>query len=248
MSKYSGQIRCKKFCAYNAAKERNEFRLAPVRYTTFDRNYFVEMAANDAGITEEQMNAALRAYQTQFDQLLLNGHSIQLGGLGNFRLSMSFDAVENIEDVNIDEQFKRLRVVLRPSKDLRDDMKSINHIVDPLQTVASGNSVNRQYFYLNYQLPTPVTIGVQSNLTIKCTAGLINLSSMSSLRFMVGHPEYGPATLTISGAPGINTTFTGQTTGGHEYSLSFAQTGGEMVIDEAIGFTGGGVIKAFLGQ
>lgn len=247
MSKYSGQIRCKKFCAYNAAKERDEYRLAPVRYTTFDRNYFVEMAAADAGITEEQMNAALRAYQTQFDQLLLNGHSIELAGLGNFRLSMSFKAEDELADVNIDDCFKRLRVVLRCSKELRDDMKSISHIVDPLQVVASGNSVNRQYFYLNYQLPTPVTTGVVNRLTIYSTTGIINLSSMSNLYFLVDHPEYGPAKLVISGVPGVTTTFTGQSAGGHEYSLAFAQTGGTMQIDEAVGFADGGIIKVFGG-
>ncbi len=243
MSKYSGQIRCKKFCAYNAAKGRNEYRLAPVRYTTFDRNYFVEMAANDAGITEEQMNAALRAYQTQFDQLLLNGHSIELGGLGNFRLSMSFDAVDNIEDINIDERFNRLRVVLRCSKELRDDMKSINHIVDPLQTAVTGNSLNRLHCYLNYQLPSPVE-GPRSRLKIFCTEGLINLSSLGDLWFFVDDPDYGPANLTYDNTSPTNPTWKA-TVGGHEYSMVFTNNGDSLEVDEINGFS---TIKAFGGK
>lgn len=243
MSKYSGQIRCKKFCSHNAVKNRDYYRLAPVRYTTFDRNYFVEMAANDAGITEEQMNAALRAYQTQFDQLLLNGHSIELAGLGNFRLSMSFKAKANLEDINIDDDFKRLRVVLRCSKDLRDDLKSINHIVDPLQTAVSGNSANRGHYYLNYQLPSPVA-GPRSHMKIFSIEGLINLSSLSDLWFQVDDPEYGPAKLTYD-ATSLTIPTWKATVSGHEYSMTFTNNGDSLQVDEMNGFS---TIKAFGGK
>lgn len=245
MSKYSGQIRCKKFCAYNAAKGRNEYRLAPVRYTTFDRNYFVEMAAADAGITEEQMNAALRAYQTQFDQLLLNGHSIELGGLGNFRLSMSFKAKDNIADVNIDDCFERLRVVLRCSKELRDDMKSINHIVDPLQLATSGNSLNRQQFYLNYQLPHANDGHIRSRLKVICTDTMINTSALGDLWFMVDDPEFGPATLTFDSSSAINTPTWRAEVSGHEYTMVFNVDGNTLEIDEMNGFS---TLKGFGGK
>lgn len=245
MSKYSGQIRCKKFCSYNAARQGNMYRLAPVRYTTFDRNYFVEMAANDAGITEEQMNAALRAYQTQFDQLLLNGHSIEMAGLGNFRLSMSFKAHDNLEDINIDEDFERLRVVLRCSKDLRDDMKSIRHIVDPMTVAASGNSVNRQHFYLNYQLPAAKEqSGITENLRIYTLEGLINLSSLGDLWFLVDDPEFGPAKLTYDATSGTSPTWKA-TVSGHEYEIVFTNGGTYLDIDEMNGFS---TLKAFGGR
>lgn len=248
MSKYSGQIRCKKFCVHNAAKARDEFRLAPVRYTTFDRNYFVAIAAADAGITEEQMSAALRAYQTQFDQLLLNGHSIELAGLGNFRLSMSFRAKEEIADVNIEDCFQRLRVVLRCSKELRDDMKGISHIVDPLQVAASGNAANRQHFYLNYQLPTQVTLNLQTRLCMYCSEGLPNLSSLGDLYFVVDHPDYGSVTLTYLNTSPATPTFVGEAPGGHEFSIAFISESDHLRIDEFIGFGDGAVLKAFGGR
>lgn len=198
---FSGQIRCKKFMSYNAAKERDEYRISPYRYTTFNRAYFVSMAAADAGITEEQMSAALRAYQTQFDQLLLNGHSLQLEGLGNFRLSVSFKAATEISDVNIDEGFERLRVVLRPSKELRDEMKSINHIVDPMVTAKSGNSLTGGSFWLNYQLPASPVVG---RTKIYVDKDQINLSGMTNLFFVVGSDAFGDVKLTVDETPSLN--------------------------------------------
>lgn len=201
MSTFSGQIRCKKFMSYNAAKQKNLYRISPYRYTTFNRAYFVAMAASDAGITEEQMSAALRAYQTQFDQLLLNGHSLQLEGLGNFRLSMSFKAYDEIEDVNVEEGFERLRVVLRPSKELRDEMKSINHIVDPMVTAKSGNSLTGGNFWLNYQLPAAPVVG---RLKIFVDKDQINLTGMSSLFFVVSNDEHGDVKLTVADTPSLS--------------------------------------------
>lgn len=247
MSKYSGQIRCKKFCAFNGVKKRNEYRLAPVRYTTFNRNYFVEMAAADAGITEEQMNAALRAYQTQFDQLLLNGHSIELAGLGNFRLSMSFKAKDTLEEVNIEDCFERLRVILRCSKELRDDMKSVNHIVDPMQLAVSGGNLARQYFYLNYQLPCRVSsqlTAIQTYLRVYCTDIAINVSALGDLWFQVEDDEYGPATLTYDPTSLNNPVFKAEVDG-HEYSMTFNINGNALEIDEMLGFS---TIKAFGGR
>lgn len=200
MSTFSGQIRCKKMMSYNAAKGKDLYRISPYRYTTFNRAYFVSMAAADAGITEEQMSAALRAYQTQFDQLLLNGHSLQLEGLGNFRLSMSFKAAEEIEDVNIDSGFERLRVVLRPSKELRDEMKSINHIVDPIVTAKSGNSLTGGNFFLNHQIPFEPLV---NKMRIYVDKDTINLSGMTNLFFIVTNDDYGDLKL-IANTPSLN--------------------------------------------
>lgn len=148
MKEYTGQIRCKKFVSWMRIKNRNIWRLSPYRYTTFNKPYFVQMAALDAGITQEQMEAALRAYQNQFDQLLLNGHSLELEGLGNFRLSVSVKTVTDVEELSTD-LVQRLRVVFRPCVDLRDNIKGVKHIVDKVQYATSAN----HQFTLNHQMP-----------------------------------------------------------------------------------------------
>lgn len=202
MSTFSGQIRCKKFVSYSKLSKfdthnRASWRLSPYRYSTFNRAYFVSMAASDAGITEEQMSAALRAYQTQFDQLLLNGHSIQMEGLGNFRLSCSMKMVEDAEDIDI-SLFERLRVVLRPSNELRNEIKSIQHIVDAPISVKSGDGK----YILNYQLPYSMASredGGYPSLQIWPAPGDrqgIDVSRMTGLFFIVSHPEYGDLKLT----------------------------------------------------
>lgn len=239
MSTFSGQIRCKKFMSYNARTAKNMFRISPYRYTTFNRAYFVSMAAADAGITEEQMSAALRAYQTQFDQLLLNGHSLQLEGLGNFRLSMSFKAFDEISQVNIDEGFERLRVVLRPSKELRDEMKSINHIIDPIVTAKSGNSLTGGNFFLNHQIPFEPLV---DKMRIYVDKDTINLSGMTNLFFIVTNDDFGDLKLT-AGTPSVNEiTFTDEDSVAH---ATFSFTAGNYVT--LTDFAGFNAIKMFGG-
>lgn len=197
MSTFSGQIRCKKIasrCKLGKFRNNNNlaWRLSPYRYSTFNRGYFVSMAAADAGITEEQMSAALRAYQTQFDQLVLNGHSIQLEGLGNFRLSCSMKVAGDVQDISMD-LFKRLRVILRPSKELSNEIKSVQHIVDAPISANSGDSGK---YVLNYQLPLvyPKPGGGIWNLQIWPAPGDrqgIDFNYMSDLFFIINDPELG---------------------------------------------------------
>lgn len=241
MSKFSGQIRCKKFMSYNSRTGKNAFRISPYRYTTFNRAYFVSMAAADAGITEEQMSAALRAYQTQFDQLLLNGHSLQLEGLGNFRLSMSFKSFDEISQVNIDEGFERLRIVLRPSKELRDEMKSVNHIVDPMVTAKSGNSLTGGNFWLNYQLPAAPVVG---RTRIYVDKDQINISGMSNLFFVVSDDEQGDIKLTVQDTPSLNEITFRDESG--EVGMTFTYVSGNYVTLTEI--SDAGTIKMFGGN
>lgn len=148
MKQYSGQIRCRKYLTYSGLSHTNKWKLTPYRYTSFNQATFVKMAAEDAGVTEEQMNAALKAYQTQFRQLLLNGHSINMGSLGTFRLSMSAKSAASSDDVTTD-LIRRLRVIYTPSVQIKDGMKAINHIVDDIQYAYSNN----KKFLLNRRCP-----------------------------------------------------------------------------------------------
>lgn len=249
MSTFSGQIRCKKIasrCKLGQFRNNNylAWRLSPYRYSTFNRGYFVSMAAADAGITEEQMSAALRAYQTQFDQLVLNGHSIQMEGLGNFRLSCSMKGVQDVSDVSMD-LFKRLRVILRPSKELSNEIKSVQHIVD---APISANSGSDGKYVINYQLPLvyPKPGGGIWNLQIWPAPGDrqgIEKEYMTDLFFIVSDPDYGDVKLTSRVVDNL-LVFENEATGA---SIAFTDNDTHMEIDELI-LNQGSTIKMFGGK
>lgn len=254
MSTFSGQIRCKKFVSYSKLNKfipngRASWRLSPYRYSTFNRAYFVAMAAADAGITEEQMSAALRAYQTQFDQLLLNGHSLQMEGLGNFRLSCSMSTAEDVEDVNMD-LFKRLRVVLRPSKELSNEIKSVQHIVDAPVSARSGDG----NYILNYRLPLslnrPSTPGLAIYPAPNSFTG-IDVAEMTNLFFIVNHPDYGDIKLTAQVA-GTGLNFVSAAAQGMpQMSINFIPGGEDSTyldLDEILQIPNTCTIKMFGGQ
>lgn len=234
MKQYSGQIRCRKFLSYSGIEHKNKWKLTPYRYTTFNQDSFVKMAAEDAGITEEQMNAALKAYQSQFRQLLLNGHSINMGSLGTFRLSMSAKTVENADDLTA-ELIRRLRVIYTPSVQIKDGMKAINHIVDDVQYIYS----EAMPFILNHRLPLPCTYMGLGNLKIvgPTTA---TAASFANLWF-----ELSDGTKLEPEIDGNTVTFMN-----NGKSLVFTVLNGNASVNwaESEGFTSGDILSSFGGE
>ncbi len=92
--------------------------LRPWRYNTIRRDELYEMAAQDSGLNVEQLKAASAAVLEEVRQLLLNGHGLELGGLGKIRLVLNAKSVEDAEDVSAD-LIQRQRVVLSPSPRLK---------------------------------------------------------------------------------------------------------------------------------
>lgn len=237
MKEYTGQIRCKKFITKLGYNKQYKWRLSPYRYTTFNKPYLIRTAALDAGITQEQMAAALRAYQNQFDQLMLNGHSIELEGLGNFRLSMSFKTAEGVEDISMD-LFKRLRVLFRPSVDLRDEMKGVKHIVDDPQMVFSQG----YGFIADRQFPIRQPTSVAWHLTLFADSEKLmptNLDDVSDLFFVLGDGDI----LTYDAHQSQGTTAIFEGTAGRNLEFEWTQVSGKWDLTSTSGLHKGDSIK-----
>ena len=67
----------------------------------------------------------LTALEKQVEQLVCNGHSVELGPLGTLRFGIRCKAVENPEDVSVD-LIRRRRLLLTPSVELKEAMRKVN--------------------------------------------------------------------------------------------------------------------------
>lgn len=106
-------------------KKKLAYMLVPYRYSTLSDADVIKMASDDSGITQSQIEQCLVALEKQLEQMLLNGHSIDLGPLGIMRFVIGGKAPENADDVTTD-LVKRRRILLKPSKEFREAIKKVS--------------------------------------------------------------------------------------------------------------------------
>jgi len=95
-----------------------------VRYSTISKDDLAQFASADSGISRAQLLASFEALQQEIEQMLLNGHSIQLGDMGTLRFSISCKTVENREDLSTDLVRAR-RILFQPSPRLKQEIKNV---------------------------------------------------------------------------------------------------------------------------
>ena len=66
----------------------DKYITSPVRYSTISTEDLLKYASQNSGIPKAQMMAAFYAINQQVEQFILNGHTLQLGTLGYFFLSV----------------------------------------------------------------------------------------------------------------------------------------------------------------
>ena len=102
------------------AKEQ-KYVTSALRYSTFKTDDIVDYACENSGIPKAQMHSAFVAIIQQIEQFLMNGHSLTLGNLGTFYLSLSAKAVDTKEKAGADA-VRRVTVRFRQSAYLRTQL------------------------------------------------------------------------------------------------------------------------------
>ena len=95
-----------------------------VRYNTIGTDELVTHASADSGVSKAMLKATFEAFMQEIQQLVLNGHSVQLGDLGTLQFSISCKSVEDKEDLSTD-LIKTRRMLFRASSKLRDEMNDV---------------------------------------------------------------------------------------------------------------------------
>jgi predicted histone-like DNA-binding protein len=119
-----GQIQVKTRFQKLAAQEKNAYVSRAVRFSKIPTAELIEHAASDSGLSDSMVAGAFYAIVKQVKELMLNGHSIELGTLGTLRFSMSCKAAKTAEDVSA-ANVKTRRILIAPSKTLKQALANV---------------------------------------------------------------------------------------------------------------------------
>lgn len=78
-----------------AMKHKNAYVTRAIRYSTIKKSALAEMMATDTGLPKGVVLAVWAAVEKQMIQMVMNGHGINLDGLGIFAPDINATAVEN---------------------------------------------------------------------------------------------------------------------------------------------------------
>lgn len=137
--KIMGQIKLVTRYQKLAAQEKNAYVSRHRIFSKIPSAEVVQHASRASGIPEAIMGASFVAIATQIEELLLNGHSIELSGLGTMRMSVSCKAVENYDDVSSNNVHIR-RILFTPCVALKSKMNMVNIVTDKEEAEAAGTA------------------------------------------------------------------------------------------------------------
>ena len=105
-----------------------------VTYSKIDGEDVLELAAQNSGINQAQLSAAMYAIRQSFINFLMNGHSVELPGVGIFRVGVNAKMVDEAAKVSVDQIYRR-KIHFLPSIDLKNRLTRIPFSTDPMETL-----------------------------------------------------------------------------------------------------------------
>lgn len=129
----AGQIKVVKKLQKMAAQEKNLYMIRAIRYSTISGDELVDAASRNSQVNKGVLRSATNAVLNEFHNFLMNGHSVELPGIGYFRFSFSAKAPETLaEPKENGVQITRKRVLYRPNVTLMTKLNAIT--VEDTQT------------------------------------------------------------------------------------------------------------------
>lgn len=89
----------------------------------------IRLAAEDSGMTEAMVAASFYALSKQFEQMLMNGHTLQCGVFGTFRTSFSCKAADEKEKMSA-EGISRRRIIYTASPRVKQALYSADYVFE----------------------------------------------------------------------------------------------------------------------
>ena len=124
MSTKSGTIVVKTKKQRFAAQEKEGYATRPVRYTTIKAADLVDAASRNNSIPKSYIETACEAIANEFQNYILNGHSVKVPQVGTFRLVLKVKAGETPEESSI----KSRHIRLRASKELSELLNRLTFV------------------------------------------------------------------------------------------------------------------------
>lgn len=137
MSTKSGTIVVKTHKIESEMLEKTIYATRPVRYTTIKAADLVDAASRNNSIPKSYIETACEAIANEFQNYILNGHSVQVPQVGTFRLVFKVKAGDTPEESSI----KSRHIRLRASKELSELLNRLTFVNEvPLKDLAEDPS------------------------------------------------------------------------------------------------------------
>lgn len=124
MATKSGTIVVKTKKQRFAAQEKEGYATRPVRYTTIKAADLVDAASRNNSIPKSYIETACEAIANEFQNYILNGHSVKVPQVGTFRLVLKVKAGETPEESSI----KSCHIRLRAGKELSELLNRLTFV------------------------------------------------------------------------------------------------------------------------
>ena len=95
------------------------FVVKPIRYNTVKAEKIIDYCASSTMVPKPYVAASLEALSHGIQHFLLNGHSIEIPGLGIFNVTISYKTARTSADAGL-EQVKQLNVRFLPCRELKE--------------------------------------------------------------------------------------------------------------------------------
>lgn len=123
----ASQIKVVKKQQKMAAVEKNLYTIHAVRYSTISADELVDAASRNSNVNKGVLRSATNAVLNEFHNFLMNGHSVELPGIGYFRFSFSAKAPETLAELKEKGvEITQKRVLYRPNVTLASKLNEIN--------------------------------------------------------------------------------------------------------------------------
>ena len=101
-----------------AILEKEGYVSRAIVYSKISGDEVLEFASMNSGINQGQLSAAMHAVVQEFRNHLLTGHSVELPGVGIFRVGVNSKMVEAPEDVSV-SNITRRKIYFLPSTNIK---------------------------------------------------------------------------------------------------------------------------------
>lgn len=108
-----------------AVKDKRAYVTRAITYSRITKDMLLARAAANTGIRRGTLYAAMDAVINEFQNFLLNGHSVELPLLGTFAFGIKAKISDTREDAGAEKVYRR-RLIFRPSPELKADVKGVS--------------------------------------------------------------------------------------------------------------------------
>lgn len=95
------------------------FVVKPIRYNTVKAEKIIDYCASSTMVPKPYVAASMEALSHGIQHFLLNGHSVEIPGLGIFNATISYKTARTSADAGL-EQVKQLNVRFLPCRELKE--------------------------------------------------------------------------------------------------------------------------------